>query len=359
MKLLFLNTNIGYGGASKMIVWVANQCASAGHDVTLLTYRDCTVNQVVVSRVKHVHQQLEDINGKVSIFHTIKWLKGFIIEERFDVAVAFLSPSQLRLYFACLGTKTKTLFSQRGDPFSTQKGLKAQLINIVNNWTFTHADELVFQTNQAMAFYGNAIKHKSTVIPNPINPLRRTEIRDGNITKRIVSVGRLDIRQKRQDLLIKAFCRICGKYPDYVLEFYGDGADELNLISMAQGIPQIRFMGKTANVTEAIQSASIFVLSSDFEGIPNALLEAMALGLPCISTDCSPGGAALLIQDKVNGILTKRGDVDELAKAMKFLLDNHEQAESLGKEAMAVAEIYSEERIREQWLGLLEKMLPK
>ena len=357
MKLLFFNTNIGYGGASKMLVWVANQCANAGHDVTLLTYRDCTKNQSISTNVKHVHQQLEDVNGKGYIFKSISWLHRYIKKEQFDVAIAFLSASQLRLYCACLGTKTKSLFSQRGDPYSNFKGLKARLINLLNDWAFTHADALVFQTQQAMHYYGTSVCHKSVVIPNPINPLKRTEARAGNITKRIVNVGRLDIWQKRQDILIDAFWKICKEYPDYILEFYGDGVDDQQLKSMAKNNAQIRFMGKTSNVAEAIQNAAMFVLSSDFEGIPNALLEAMSLGLPCISTDCSPGGAALLIQNKVNGLLIQRGNADDLAKAMKYLLDNQDKAESMGREALKVVNTYSEERIKNMWLSFLEKIM--
>lgn len=356
MKLLFLNTNIGYGGASKMLVWVANQCAKAGHDVTLLTYRDSSVYQNISLKVKHVHQQLEDINGKGNIFKSIFWLRKYIKKEDFDVAIAFLSPSQLRLHFACFGIGIKTLFSHRGDPYSKSKVFKAKLINRLNNWAFTSADAFVFQTRQAMGYYGDIIKNKSVVIPNPINPLKRTESREGYISKRIVNVGRLDIWQKRQDLLIEAFKKICKEYPDYILEFYGDGPDEEELRILAKDCPQIRFMGKTSNVVDAIQNATMFVLSSDFEGIPNALLEAMSLGLPCISTDCSPGGAALLIQNGNNGILTKRGDADDLVKAMKFMLDNPKQAETMGIEALKVIETFSEDRIKQQWLNIIERL---
>lgn len=354
MKLLFLNTNIGYGGASKMLVWVANQCANVGHNVTLLTYRDSSNHQILHEKVKHLHHQLEDINGKGNVFASICWLHKYIKKEKFNLAIAFLSPSQLRLFFACLGTNTKTLFSQRGDPYSNFTGLKVEIINRLNNWTFTHADKLVFQTDQAMRYYGSSIQHKSVVIPNPIKPLIRNKVRDGFIDKRIVHIGRLDIFQKRQDLLIDAFKGICKNYPDFVLEFYGDGSDENKLRNLAADCPQIRFMGKTSNVAEVIQDAAIFVLSSDFEGIPNALLEAMSLGLPCISTDCSPGGAALLIKNKKNGMLTKRGDKDDLANAIRYFLDNPQISEEMGKEAQKVTDTFSEDKIKKLWLNIIE-----
>lgn len=356
MKLLFLNTNIGYGGASKMIVWVANQCAEKGHDVTFLTYRDKTIYQPISSKINLVQEDWERINGRSNSFKTILYLHKYIKKEKFNVAISFLSPSQLRLAIACVGTKTKVLFSHRGDPYTRSLGFKSKIIGAVSHQAFVSADAFVFQTDQAMNYFGSKTRNKAIVIPNPINPLKRTKSREGYISKRIVNVGRLDIFQKRQDLLIEAFKKICKDYPDYILDFYGDGPDDEKLRILTKDCLQIRFMGKTSNVVDAIQNATMFVLSSDFEGIPNALLEAMSLGLPCISTDCSPGGAALLIQNGNNGILTKRGDADDLAKAMKFMLDNPEQAESMGVEALKVIETFSEDRIKQQWLNIIERL---
>ena len=104
MKILFLNTNIGYGGASKMIVWVANQCAKIGHDVTFLTYRGEEVYQPLDARVKLMHESLEEENCHKSAFSTIKWLHKFIKTNQFDLGVAFLSPSILRMALAAKGT---------------------------------------------------------------------------------------------------------------------------------------------------------------------------------------------------------------------------------------------------------------
>ena len=155
MKLLFLNTNIGYGGASKMIVWLANQCANAGHDVTFLTYRENAVYQSVDSRIHLVHKQLEDINGRGNILDTVKWLHHFIKRNLFDIGVAFLSPSMLRMAIAAKGTKMKIIFSQRGDPYfiETSKNLKSWLIDCINTWAFNQANGYVFQTKQAQEYY--------------------------------------------------------------------------------------------------------------------------------------------------------------------------------------------------------------
>lgn len=357
MKLLFLNTNIGYGGASKMIVWVANQCAKKGYDVTFLTYRDKKVCQPLIPQVKLVQESLEGENRRGNSIATVKWLHKFIKANRFDIGVAFLSPSMLRMAIAAKGTKMKVVFSQRGDPYycGTCKSIRSKTIDLLNTWAFNQADGYVFQTKMAQAFYSKAIQTRSIVIPNPIRPLARTEERNGNIRKSFVSVGRLDLKQKRQDLMIEAFNLISAKYPDFNLEIYGDGEDETKVKQLAAS-NNIHLMGKTSNVVDAIQNAWATVLSSDFEGIPNALLESMSLGVPSISTDCSPGGAAMLIRNKENGLLTPRGDVKALADAMEYTILHHEETEEMAIVGQEVNELYSEDKIGDRWNSFLDNV---
>lgn len=105
MKLLFLNTDIGYGGAEKMIVWLANKCVEKGHQVSFFTYRDNRVMQPLSPQVKHLHVQLESGGAGLSMFKTARYLHQYINEEKFDAGIAFLSPSMLRLAMAAVGTK--------------------------------------------------------------------------------------------------------------------------------------------------------------------------------------------------------------------------------------------------------------
>lgn len=358
MKILFLNTNIGYGGASKMIVWVANQCAKKGHDVTFLTYRDKEVCQTLIPQVRLVQESLEVENDHGNVISTIKWLHKFIRMKCFNLGVAFLSPSMLRMAIAAKGTKMKVVFSQRGDPYyrDTCNSTRSKVIGWLNTWAFNQADGYVFQTKMAQAFYGKAIQTRSIVIPNPIHPLARTEERSGNVRKSFVSVGRLDLKQKRQDLIIEAFNLISSKYPDFNLEIYGDGEDVAKVNQLATSNEKIHLMGKTSNVVNAIQNAWAAVLSSDFEGIPNALLESMSLGVPSISTDCSPGGAAMLIRNKENGLLTPKGDVIALAKAMEYTILHHEKTEIMGRVGQEVNKLYSEDIISDRWNKFLENI---
>ena len=251
-------------------------------------------------------------------------------------------------------TKTKLLFSQRGDPYNQGKTLKARLMAKVNYFLFKKADLFVFQTEKAMAYYPKKVQDRSCVIPNPIEPLICTiERTPSSVDKRIVSVARLELKQKRQDLLIEAFKMVSAKHPEYILEFYGSGPDENVIRKLISGNEKILLRGVTRNVAESIQTASMFVLTSDYEGIPNALMEAMSVGVPCISTDCSPGGAAMLIQDKENGLLVERNDVKSLCEAIEYYVEYPEVAEEFGKRGMMVNTIYNKDSIEQKWCSFI------
>ena len=350
MKILFLNTDIGYGGAEKMLVWVANQCVIAGHNVTFLTYRENCIKQTLHPLLKHVHVDTNDNMGGKGLWRTSIYLHNYIKREKFNLGIAFLSPSQLRLSIAAVGTDIKLLYSQRGDPYQCKGGL----IHLINRLAFNCADAFVFQTSMAQAYYSIKIQKRSVVISNPISPLVRTRKRSEGVDKRIVCVARLHIQQKRQDILINAFKQLTEQFPEYTLEFYGDGPDEQRLKNLAADCPKIYFMGQTSNVAEVIQNAAMTVLPSDYEGIPNSLLESMSIGVPCIATDCSPGGAAMLIQSYEYGILIPKGNTNALVEAIKYFIINVDEAEHMGEKAVEVNRIFAPHIIAKKWIEYIE-----
>lgn len=356
MKILLLNTDLGYGGAEKMLAFVANSLAKAGYDVTFLSYRTDNNLQKLVPSVKREHIQLESEGGSIkSYFKTVIGLRRYIRKNKYDVAIAFLLPSQIRLVPACKGTATKVLLSQRADPYHNEDYSHGSLISKLNEYFFGQADAYVFQTKEAMGYYSERIRKKGCVIPNPVmKPKQDCEWSADKAKKRIVSVGRLEMRQKRQDLLIYAFQKFSEEYPEYVLEFYGDGEDERKLKDLSANNRNIKFCGVSANISEVLKNAAMFVLTSDYEGIPNALAEAMALGVPCISTDCSPGGAALLIENGINGLLVPCGNSEKVYEAMKILAEDPARAEKMGKQAVVISERFNPEYISEKWIKVIE-----
>ena len=190
------------------------------------------------------------------------------------------------------------------------------------------------------------------------------EYYEGERRKVILSVGRLQ-EQKRTDVLIDAFAMIAERYADYNLELYGKGnlLDELKARVDSHGLSErVKFMGTSSTIFNDINDAALFALTSDFEGLPNALLEAMALGLPCVSTRCSPGGAEELIEDGKNGYLVPCGDAKALAERIDSMLCDYDKALAVGKEARKIRERAElqviidawEEYINSAWRGINE-----
>ena len=169
----------------------------------------------------------------------------------------------------------------------------------------------------------------------------------------IVSAGRL-APQKNQKMLITAFSKIANQYPDYNLTIYGEGALRQFLEQQISdlGLQERVFLpGNITDLHTQIKTSAFFVMSSDFEGMPNALIEAMALGLPCISTDCPCGGPKTLIREKENGLLIEVGDSDALADAMATLIENQSLAFEMGQNAVAIRDRLSMEMIGKEWVA--------
>lgn len=177
----------------------------------------------------------------------------------------------------------------------------------------------------------------------------------------VVSTGRL-VDFKRFEDLISAFMKIAGKYPDYKLTIFGEGPYrstlEEHIIELEKTYPDVKervlLPGDESNVAEAIKDASLYVLSSLGEGMPNSLMEAMALGLPVIATDCAGGGPASLIAEGVNGRLVPVGDVDKMASVIDELLSDENMRDSLGNEASKLKITCSPEAITKQWIEAIK-----
>ncbi len=355
MRILFVNSNIGYGGASKIMASLANYLSDLNHEVVFLTYSDPNDLQYLNPRVVRYHDAL--CTSKIKVIKRIGQilaLKRFIKDNEFDIAISFLQPSSYMLVLASKWTKTKVIISERGDPFvrGKQKGL-AKIGFKLMDWVTQLADGLVFQTVGAQDYYSKA-DNRQIVIPNPVaNSKMLDEYRySGKREKAIVNVARLDVAQKRQDVLLQAFSIISRNHEEYVLKLYGDGPDKDELVEMAGQLgiqDKVYFMGYVRNVYKEITKASLFVLSSDFEGIPNALIEAMSLGMPCVSTDCSPGGARLLIKSGKNGLLVPPGEPTSLANAIDYMLSNPKEAYRMGQNALEITDEFLEDKIYKKW----------
>lgn len=357
MKILFVNTNIGYGGASKMMATVANACAEK-HDVTFLTFRNAEIKQPLSDKVKFVFDSLFESKIKpLEMLGQIRALRRYIKRERFDLAVAFLWPSHYMTVLAAKGTKTKVLLSERADPVTRAKNRTC--VGYIFESIIRRADAYVFQSDGAANAYPKRCRERGTVIVNALPDVDYPVYAPDEAQKSIVCVARFENRQKRLDVLVDAFAIFCQTRSDYVLRLVGDGPDEgaIKERVKASGIAdKVEFCGARKDVLAILAKSTIFALSADYEGIPNALLEAMAVGVPSVSTDCSPGGARMVVDDGVNGLITPCGDPAKLAEALGRLADDAELRRQFSQNAAVVKTKFAPEKARAAWLEAVERL---
>ena len=354
MKIATIAYLHGAGGAERQIIMLSNEMANRGHEVHMIVLNQFKSPYPISDKVM-VSDLSREEQGKFSIVKRFFAFKKTLAGIKPDITINY---NLQGAYFSLLVGKCicgKILYSERGDPYDNEY---SGLLGKVRNYTCRHVDALVFQSEGARDFFTIGKNQKAIVIHNSVTvPQDRypiAEMRDN----RIVTVGRLH-HQKNPHLLLDAFCKIASRYPYMHLDFYGDGDmhDELQKKINRLGMEcRITLHPSQKNIFDCMRTARLFVLPSDFEGMPNALMEAMSLGLPCISTDCRPGGARTLIEDGKNGFIVPVRDVDSLANKISYLLDNPDVAESVASEARHLGETHTNEAIFNKWNSFLKNL---
>lgn len=352
-RIAIVTNSLSLGGAERISILLANWLKSKDVEVALITLNKDKEKKYELDPSIHRIALNQDSNS--SIVSTTKCLRKSIKKYNPSTILVMGVPLSIYVIPATIALKIPLIISERNDP-SNFSGKK--ITRILSRLFMFYAKGYVFQTHGAMKYYPKIIQRKSAVIPNPIMVESMPEPYEGERTKRIVSVARL-VPQKNQELLIKSFKKIADNYPDYTLIIYGDGSERNKLIKLVEQLnlkSRVRLPGAVNDIFNEILDAEIFVLSSDFEGMPNALIEAMALGIPCISTDCPSGGPATLITQMDNGILVPVGNVKEMENAIENLIIDRELAANLGKKAKEVINCLDKDKICKDWLDYFNKV---
>ncbi len=359
MKITLFIGGISGGGAERVVCNLANYLYDKGHCVKILTMSEDESSYElkegvqVVSLLKIAEKQNALFNAIKRIYRMIKVLRT----NETDTYVVFLPITIIFLLTFRIFTKARIIASERGQPSALKGSIQFLLRKLCSK-----ADAWVFQTIQQKDWYSDYLeKTKYSIIPNAINEsfLHKDEcVAKKNV---IITSGRLGF-QKNHKLLISAFSKIANKYPDYEVHIYGKGGlyDELSKqIQHLELSNRVFLKGHTDKLKACLEEAKLFVLPSIYEGIPNALMEAMALGLPCVSTDCDGGGARFLIRDGVNGLLVPQKDVDAMAAAMDRILSDKEFAENLGTEAHKLCYTLAPEKVYGKWETFIKEIIEK
>ncbi|MDD4110546.1 MAG: glycosyltransferase [Clostridia bacterium] len=358
MKIMFYIDVLYKGGAERVISNLANFFS---------TYKKYNVYLVVDKRVNNEYQIYESVNfvsleksnkhpfsSNISRIYLINKL---IKKYNIDILVSFKPGPVFRSIIASKFTKAKTIISIRNDPRAEYGSVAAKILSRI---LFKKTDGIVFQTKEASNFFKKNIVSKSIIIKNPVSDVffqtqRKPPFHD------IVSFGRIS-SAKNHILLVNAFAIISKTFPKEKLYIYGNIDDKRTFDSLRNAIVSLKLENRiflkehSTCVNDLLSSAKLFVLSSNFEGMPNALMEAMAVGVPCISTDCPVGGPRELLGNSEYGLLTKVSDENDLAIKMKYLLSSSSRINFYGDLAKQRSKVFSSDKIYEQWDAYFQKV---
>ena len=351
MKVIFVIPQMIGGGAERVISILSNNFVKKNIDVEILMTAGSNVDYAIDDRVSLISIGGETKGSPLKILGRIKRMSQYfrLPENKDAVIVSFGPGTSGYVVLSLIGIKRKLIISERNDPDACPH---PHLRNIV----YKKADRLVFQTYMAKDAFSSVISQKGVVIPNPIRP-DIPEAIQGKKEKTIVAVGRLE-KQKNYPLMLRAFESFHKDFPEYTLHIYGRGSLENELKRLAYEELQLSdtsviFEGFCNDVNERIKCAGMYMLSSDYEGISNAMIEALALGIPTVATDCPIGGSAMCIRNGENGILVPIGDYKAMADGMRRIAEDDIFAEKLSCEAVKIRKDYNEDTVSDKWIELL------
>lgn len=359
MHVVIVTASMLPGGTERVIAHLLTKWCKNGIESSLILLNQDPIFYEIPDCVK-----LYEI-GKLSPKHYLDKLKKYSevrkIIKSISPDIVLSMPEEIGIFLigALLGTKIPVVVSERNNPWVMPN---KKVTRVLRKLLYPFADGIIFQTNQAALFFSKKIQKKGIILPNPLDTSRIPEPFDGEREKVIIGAGRLE-PQKNFSLLIDAFKEFYQQHQDYKLVIYGDGRLrkqlEYEIENARLPAGTIELPGRVSDLPEKINKATAFVLSSDFEGMPNVLIEAMAMGVPCISTDCPPGGPAQLIKHSENGFLVPVRNKEKLINCLNTLVDNPDISNRFSIESRKLKTSLDAGIISKDWIEYLANRIKK
>ena len=358
-KLIVCTGTLAAGGAERVLSILSKPFADAFEEVQYVMWLDAKYPNIfydIDPRVRIVRMSKE--SGSTSVWRQMIWFRQYVKKEKPDLVLSFMVMICFTVTVSLLFSGIRQVVAERNDPRFFKKKWLRRIINL--SYLSSDVKGILMQTESNKKYFKNSTLYaKTSVIYNPLNIEARNVGAALNASKDdlVVSVGRLTI-QKQQGVLLDAFARFHQSHPAYKLIIYGDGEMRESLLEQAERLGVKDFFklpGRSKQVLRDILPAKIFVMTSLFEGMSNALAEAMCVGLPCISTKVS--GATDLIQDGKNGLLAEVGDVDGISEKMNAIANNQELASQIASNATKIHELLDEERVSSKWIEYLKEKI--
>lgn len=358
-RIVLFISSLQKGGSERVMVNLAEYFHRKRYDVILVTQYRLEEEYPISPEIRRVYSEPDESalqGGRIRNF-CVRFgaLREIWSAYKPDVILSFLGKNNLMAVATAAFLPSKVAVSVRGEPTMEYEG---RLMQMIARFVFRFADGVVLQTEGARAFFPKAVQKKSVILSNPLNEQFLNKRVCEEREDLIVAAGRLD-ENKNHAMLIHAFAKIAEEYPAVKLVIYGEGTLRTVLEALVEekGLGgRISLPGSVSDVADHICKARIFTLTSNTEGMPNSIMEAMALGIPVIATDCPCGGPSALIEDGVNGLLVPVGDAFALADAFRRIFEDREFELRLRENARGITQKLSPDRVDGEWEAYLNTL---
>lgn len=345
--ICFVIGAMNYSGADKVLSIIASEFAKKGYRVSVILLED-EVGSVRSENGITTYGTKATGNKINRILKRWKNIRNVVKQLSPDVVVSFGSVCNVNTIPAMFGVSIPLVVCERNDPVYDPRKQSEKFVRWI---LYRFASGYVFQTERIKDYFAKSIGKRAAVIANPvIDSGIRWDI--NNTKKSIATVARLDNFQKDHCIMFKAFAKFLKTNPGYTLDIYGDGSDRklYKKIIEEMGMQgKIVLHGKSLKPLESIRTSEVFLLTSKYEGMPNALMEALSIGMPCVSTDCGGGGAAELCAMTNSGEIVDVGDVEAIAEALSHLVNDNQLKIVFSKNALCINQLCAKEKIAKKW----------
>ncbi len=353
-QVVFVTISMAGGGTEKVITTLANYWSSKGNSVSIFMIGGDEIAYEISENIEIKQLSSATKGSALARIARIRTLRKEFKMRRNATIIAMGTVASMFTAFALIGLGNRLILSERNDPNRLNHRPIKRYERIIRNILYLRGNRIVFQTDMAMDAFPRSIKSRSVIIMNPISENLPAATDYADREKIVMTAGRLT-EQKNHRLLIDAFVDFQKEHNDYILKIFGSGDKEDELIryisdNNAESI--IKLCGFSDKILDEMNRAQIYVSSSDWEGVSNSLMEAMAMGMTVIATDCPMGGSKELIRNKENGILVSVGRKSELTEALNSVTDMG-LAKRCADKAKDVRNDYSVSSIICEWEKLL------
>ena len=349
MKITFVTATLTSGGSERVMSIVANKMQERGYEVEIVCLNDQIVFYPINEGIKITHVEVEA--GTKLLPKKLWWFRKYIQQNKPDIVVAFMVSVYTVTLLALMGVDVPIISSVRNDPAYSNLRKK-----ITRKLLLSRSTHVVVQTQNIKKYFSKKIQQMTTVIYNPVNE-KVFELQPVDKENRIISVGRFH-PQKDQKMMIDAFAKIADEYKEWKLVIFGEGPlrNSLELRIQKYGLQErILLPGKTKDVFNELNKSKVFCFSSVYEGMSNALVEAICVGLPIVTTKVS--GTEEFIKDGENGFIVNIHDTDAMAIALEKVLGDESLRKQFAEKNKAQAIKFETNTIVNQWEDLVNSVV--